>query len=128
MLPDEDLKKNAPIHFYLRLARSNTESELRLLEHRISNPKLFAAPTVTQSPLHWSHRPIDLSELLTYLDRDGAFVYASGHKAPFTEVVRGFEHLLNIRLGDPRDVKRSVLQRKYKQVAYLKKLLEQKSK
>ena len=117
MLPDEDLKKNAPIHFYLRLARSNTESELRLLEHRISNPKLFAAPTVTQSPLHWSHRPIDLSELLTYLDRDGAFVYASGHKAPFTEVVRGFEHLLNIRLGDPRDVKRSVLQRKYKQVA-----------
>lgn len=122
------LKKNAPILFYLQLARRNTEAELRLLDRRVSNPELFISSPARLSSLHWAHRSIDLSELLTYLDRDSAFVYADGRKASFTEVVREVEYFLNVRLGDPRDVKRCVLQRKYKQTAYLDKLRGQNSK
>ena len=122
------LKKNAPILFYLQLARRNTEAELRLLDRRVSNPEVFVSSPARLSSLHWAHRSIDLSELLTYLDRDSAFVYADGRKASFTEVVREVEYFLNVRLGDPRDVKRCVLQRKYKQTAYLDKLRGQNSK
>lgn len=107
---------------YLKLARRNTEAELRLLDRRISNPELFTSTPVQRSPLCWRHRAIDLSELLTYLDKDGALGHADASKASFTEIVREFEHFLNVHLGDPRDVKRSVLQRKYKQMAYLDKL------
>lgn len=105
-----------------KCAISNIEAELRLLDRRILNPELFTSPITSLSPLYWLHRAIDLSELLTYLDMDAAFGYANGSRASFSGVVREFERFLNIHLGDPRDIKRSVLGRKYKQTAYLDKL------
>lgn len=123
-----EIKKNKEPILYLKSAIRKVKTELQLLDKRIANPELFLTPSIPKSQLRWLNRAIDLSELLTYLDADSAFGYIDGHRASFAEVVRSFEYLFNIRLGDPRDVKRSVLQRKYKQKAYLEKLLNQNSK
>ena len=40
------------------------------------------------------------------------FVLADGSTAPFNLVVRVFENTLHVKLGDPTDVKRRVLERK----------------
>lgn len=39
-------------------------------------------------------------------------ILADGTDAPFNQVVRVFEDTLHVKLGDPTDVKRRVLERK----------------
>ena len=53
-------------------------------------------------------------EILCGLDRmtPPPFVLADGSTAPFNLVVRVFENTLHVKLGDPTDVKRRVLERK----------------
>lgn len=53
------------------------------------------------------------------LDLDSAITLANGMTAPFAEVVREFERFFNVKLGDPRNVKRNILDRKIKSTTYL---------
>ena len=90
--------------------------EKELLYHRIEHPRSFISEPAFTSPLHWSkHYPaISVSEILCGLDRmtPPPFVLADGSTAPFNLVVRVFENTLHVKLGDPTDVKRRVLERK----------------
>ena len=83
--------------------------EKELLYHRIEHPRSFISEPALTSPLHWSkHYPaISVSENLCGLDR--IFFFST---APFNLVVRVFENTLHVKLGDPTDVKRRVLERK----------------
>ena len=53
------------------------------------------------------------------LNLDSAITLSNGTIAPFAEVVREFERFFNIKLGDPRNVKRNILDRKIKSTSYL---------
>ena len=93
---------------------------LRQNEKRLTYPDLFIPlQPPADSPLHWSLKAVCLSEILVALDLDSAITLANGTTAPFAEVVREFERFFNITLGDPRYVKRSVLDRKVRSTHYL---------
>ena len=93
---------------------------MRQNEKRLTYPDLFIPlQPPAASPLNWSLKAICLSEILVALDLDSAITLANGTAAPFAEVVREFERFFNIKLGDPRYVKRSVLDRKVRSTYYL---------
>ena len=57
---------------------------------------------------------IDLSEILCTFDlmNPNPLVLVNGRAAPFNTVIREFEQFLHVKLGEPSDIKRRVLDRK----------------
>lgn len=89
---------------------------------QIQHPQYFIADDSTfKSPLFWNskHPKIELSELLCALEIFGSILTADGSKVSFTLIVKCFEEFLNVKLGDPQDIKRAVFRRKINMTKYL---------
>ena len=113
-------KNNTLLRLFVLRARSNLRTCIAQNNKRLTNPELFTSVSpVPRFPLHWGCKPIDLAEFLVYASEFGAF-----GNAPFTEVVRQHEWLYNIKLGTPRDLKRSVKDRKIRTTAFIDSLQE----
>ena len=102
------------------------EYERILLDNRIKHPDQFIVKITKLEPssLHWRKSKTELAEILLALDLDHSICKPNGAKADFTEVVRVFQWLLNINLGEPYDLKRAVATRKTKLTVYLDRLKE----
>lgn len=96
-------------HEFIRL-------EKELLYYRLEHPRLFISDPVPKSSLYWSkqYHAIDLSEILCTFDlmNPNPLVLVNGRAAPFNTVIREFEQFLHVKLGEPSDIKRRVLDRK----------------
>ena len=90
--------------------------EKELLYYRLEHPRLFISDPVPKSSLYWSkqYHAIDLSEILCTFDlmNPNPLVLVNGRAAPFNTVIREFEEFLHVKLGEPSDIKRRVLDRK----------------
>ena len=90
--------------------------EKELLYYRLEHPRLFISDPVPKSSLYWSkqYHAIDLSEILCTFDlmNPNPLVLVNGRAAPFNTVIREFEQFLHVKLGEPSDIKRRVLDRK----------------
>lgn len=90
--------------------------EKELLYYRLEHPRLFISAPVPKSSLYWSkqYHAIDLSEILCTFDlmNPNPLVLVNGRAAPFNTVIREFEQFLHVKLGEPSDIKRRVLDRK----------------
>ena len=90
--------------------------EKELLYYRLEHPRLFITDPVPKSSLYWSkqYHAIDLSEILCTFDlmNPNPLVLVNGRAAPFNTVIREFEQFLHVKLGEPSDIKRRVLDRK----------------
>ena len=90
--------------------------EKELLYYRLDHPRLFISDPVPKSSLYWSkqYHAIDLSEILCTFDlmNPNPLVLVNGRAAPFNTVIREFEQFLHVKLGEPSDIKRRVLDRK----------------
>ena len=90
--------------------------EKELLYYRLELPRLFISDPVPKSSLYWSkqYHAIDLSEILCTFDlmNPNPLVLVNGRAAPFNTVIREFEQFLHVKLGEPSDIKRRVLDRK----------------
>ena len=90
--------------------------EKELLYYRLEHPRLFISDPVPKSSLYWSkqYHVIDLSEILCTFDlmNPNPLVLVNGRAAPFNTVIREFEQFLHVKLGEPSDIKRRVLDRK----------------
>lgn len=90
--------------------------EKELLYYRLEHPRLFISNPVPKSSLYWSkqYHAIDLSEILCTFDlmNPNPLVLVNGRAAPFNTVIREFEQFLHVKLGEPSDIKRRVLDRK----------------
>ena len=90
--------------------------EKELLYYRLEHPRLFISDPVPKSSLYWSkqYNAIDLSEILCTFDlmNPNPLVLVNGRAAPFNTVIREFEQFLHVKLGEPSDIKRRVLDRK----------------
>ena len=86
------------------------------LYYRLEHPRLFISDPVPKSSLYWSkqYHAIDLSEILCTFDlmNPNPLVLVNGRAAPFNTVIREFEQFLHVKLGEPSDIKRRVLDRK----------------
>lgn len=119
-------KDNFPeyIEIFAHFAAKILETERKLLYYRIHYPDCFVHdPNSISSPLYWSRRypAIYLSELLSGLDilETHPIVLANGEKAPFTLVIETFEKVFHVKLGDPSEIKRSILQRKKSRTKFI---------
>lgn len=123
---ERERKKNSNVTYIIKKAIQFIESEQRLLEKRVTNPELFISYShkKDKSTLYWKKSKTELAEILLALELDGAICKSNGDKADFTEVVRTFQWLFNIRLGEAYDLKRAVATRKTKLTIYLDKLKE----
>lgn len=104
------------------------DAEIKIFGCIFQYPEHFALKESTiSSPLYWSkaYSAISVSEILCGLERMAPppFVLADGSAAPFNLVVRVFEDTLHIKLGDPSDVKRRVLERKKERTKFTEALL-----
>ena len=90
--------------------------EKELLYYRLEHPRLIISDPVPKSSLYWSkqYHAIDLSEILCTFDlmNPNPLVLVNGRAAPFNTVIREFEQFLHVKLGEPSDIKRRVLDRK----------------
>ena len=90
--------------------------EKELLYYRLEHPRLFISDPVPKASLYWSkqYHAIDLSEILCTFDlmNPNPLVLVNGRAAPFNTVIREFEQFLHVKLGEPSDIKRRVLDRK----------------
>ena len=90
--------------------------EKELLYYRLEHPRLFISDPVPKSSLYWSkqYHAIDLSEILCTFDlmNPNPLVLVNGRAAPFNTVIREFEQFLHVKLGEPSDIKRRVLDQK----------------
>ena len=90
--------------------------EKELFYYRLEHPRLFISDPVPKSSLYWSkqYHAIDLSEILCTFDlmNPNPLVLVNGRAAPFNTVIREFEQFLHVKLGEPSDIKRRVLDRK----------------
>lgn len=90
--------------------------EKELLYYRLEHPRLFISDPVPKSSLYWSkqYHAIDLSEILCTFDlmNPNPLVLVNGRANPFNTVIREFEQFLHVKLGEPSDIKRRVLDRK----------------
>ena len=90
--------------------------EKELLYYRLEHPRLSISDPVPKSSLYWSkqYHAIDLSEILCTFDlmNPNPLVLVNGRAAPFNTVIREFEQFLHVKLGEPSDIKRRVLDRK----------------
>ncbi|WP_302408463.1 hypothetical protein [Alistipes shahii] len=119
-----------PPHYLSRFIVMTIEfirMEKELLYYRLEHPQYFISGSAPQSPLYWSkeHSAISVSEILCGLDRmtPKPLLLADGTAAPFNLVVRVFEDTLHVKLGDPTDVKRRVLERKKDRTKFTEALL-----
>ena len=119
-----------PPHYLSRFINQAIEflrTETNLLYYRLEHPQCFISEPAPQSPLHWSkkYHAVDLSEILCGLDRmtPKPLILADGTDAPFNLVVRVFVDTLHVKLGDPTDVKRRVLERKKDRTKFTEALL-----
>ena len=91
-------------------------SLLRRVSERDTPPQHFISEPAPQSPLHWSkkYHAVDLSEILCSFDlmSPRPIILSDGREAPFYLVIQLFEQFLNVKLGNPGDIKRRVLERK----------------
>lgn len=55
---------------------------------------------------------IELNEILCGIEKMGRIVTVDGTKASLTLIVKSVEEFLNIKLGDPQEIKRAVFRRK----------------
>lgn len=112
---------------FIDLALEVLRMEKELLYYRIEHPRPFISEPAFTSPPHWSkHYPaISVSEILCGFDRMALppFELADGSAAPFNLVVRVFEDTLHVKLGDPTDVRRRVLERKKDRTKFTEALL-----
>lgn len=112
---------------FIDLALDVLRMEKELLYYRIEHPQTFISEPAFTSPLHWSkhYSAISVSEILCGLDRmiPKPLILADGTDAPFNLVVRVFEDTLHVKLGDPTDVKRRVLERKKDRTKFTEALL-----
>lgn len=102
---------------YVSLAIRFIKSEIETFHLVLKHPQLSASEhNTTLSPLFWSKdfAAIALSENLCAYSFMGAIETSDGKKAPFSLIVEHFEKYLNIKLGNPDDIKRRVLGRKIK--------------
>ena len=116
------------IDYFTHCAQKFLEAEQKLFYYKIRYPDRFVSNTnVISSPLYWSkeYSAISVSEILCGLERmtPPPFVLADGSAAPFNLVVRVFEDALHVKLGDPTDVKRRVLERKKDRTKFTEALL-----
>lgn len=119
-------KDNFPeyIGIFAHCAAKILETERKLLYYRIHYPDCFVQdPNSISSPLFWSRKypAIYLSELLSGMDilETHPIVLANGENAPFTLVVETFEKVFHVKLGDPSEIKRSILQRKRSRTRFI---------
>lgn len=108
-----------PPHYLSRFINQAIEfirTETDLLYYRLEHPQHFISEPVPQSPLHWSkkYHAVDLSEILCSFDlmSPRPIILSDGREAPFYLVIQLFEQFLNVKLGNPGDIKRRVLERK----------------
>ena len=108
-----------PPHYLSRFINQAIEfiqAETELLYYRLEHPRLFISDPVPKSSLYWSkqYHAIDLSEILCTFDlmNPNPLVLVNGRAAPFNTVIREFEQFLHVKLGEPSDIKRRVLDRK----------------
>ena len=108
-----------PPHYLSRFINQAIEfirTETDLLYYRLEHPRLFISDPVPKSSLYWSkqYHAIDLSEILCTFDlmNPNPLVLVNGRAAPFNTVIREFEQFLHVKLGEPSDIKRRVLDRK----------------
>nr|DAY94797.1 MAG TPA: RteC protein [Caudoviricetes sp.] len=116
------VKKNEYLHLLVKRACANIRACIAQNDKRLTFPELFSPTVPSPSHLFWKHNAVDLNELLTAMDFDMAICYADGTKASMSDLVCSFEHFFNVKLGDPREAKRSVLKRKLKLTSYLDRL------
>ena len=112
-------RETPPPHYLSRFINQAIEfirTETDLLYYRLEHPQHFISEPVPQSPLHWSkkYHAVDLSEILCSFDlmSPRPIILSDGREAPFYLVIQHFEQFLNIKLGNPGDIKRRVLERK----------------
>ncbi len=112
------------IGFFATRAQSLIKAELKFIElgDRSSSPSIKVKKSSTQPDFHWALTPTELSELLVALNSSGAFKYENQQTASFSSIVNFAEKTFNIKLGDPRDVKRNIISRKTKKSPFLDKL------
>lgn len=108
-----------PPHYLSRFINQAIEfirTETDLLYYRLEHPQYFISESAPQSPLHWSkkYHAVDLSEILCSFDlmSPRPIILSDGREAPFYLVIQLFEQFLNVKLGNPGDIKRRVLERK----------------
>lgn len=101
--------------------------EKELLIYRLEHPQIFISKPTFISPLHWSNHyyAICLKEILCGIDlmTPNPIVLADGREASFSIVIQSFEQFLNVKLGNPYEIKRSVLDRKKDRTKFTKALL-----
>lgn len=101
--------------------------EKELLYYRLEHTQLFTSEPHLESSLYWSkqYHAIDLSEILCTFDlmNPKPIVLANGRTAPFNTVIREFEQFLHVKLGDPSDSKRRVLDRKRDRSKFIETML-----
>ena len=114
-----ELSVPPPPHYLSRFINQAIEfirTETDLLYYRLEHPRLFISDPVPKSSLYWSkqYHAIDLSEILCTFDlmNPNPLVLVNGRAAPFNTVIREFEQFLHVKLGEPSDIKRRVLDRK----------------
>ena len=115
-----------PPHYlsrFIDMAIEFIRMEKELLYYRLEHPQYFISGSAPQSPLYWSkeHSAISVSEIPCGLDRMTPKPLLLA--APFNLVVRVFEDTLHVKLGDPTDVKRRVLERKKDRTRFTEALL-----
>ena len=102
---------------YAIKAEQLIKAENKILYWNFKYPEQFVScDDVVSSPLYWSKKypAICLAELLCGINLLGPnpIVLADGSEASFNQIVIVFEKMLNVKLGDPQDIKRRVLNRK----------------
>jgi len=106
-------QKRGLVVSYIKLARHKIVLYRKHNERRLDYPDIFFSGTpVVESPLHWSGDAVHLKELLTALDLTGMVTDDRREKIPFTKLVSTFSQVFHIELGDSREVKRIILNRK----------------
>lgn len=92
-------------------------------DKRLTYPELFtptAPPAV--SPFRWNGNKTDLYELVVALHASGVISDNGGAEIPFSQLVTHLCKFFNIRAGDPRDIKRSILTRKIRLTNFIDRL------
>ena len=115
-LPDLSVPPPPYVSRFILKALEFIRLEKELLYYRLEHPRLFISDPVPKSSLYWSkqYHAIDLSEILCTFDlmNPNPLVLVNGRAAPFNTVIREFEQFLHVKLGEPSDIKRRVLDRK----------------
>ncbi len=106
------------------LAHKQILSELKLIDKRIDHPELFFSydKHSIHSPIHWGGTQTELKELLTTLELEGVILDSNNTKASFTDIVKTFEQMLNISIGDAKYIKRDILRRNTKRTIFIDRL------